>query len=83
MKKVNIILKFEEEKLLALREYSKKKNIDFEEELMESLQKIYEKYVPSQVREYIEMVEKLDKKIAKTQKAKKTEKTEETAKGVI
>ena len=70
MKKVNVVIKFEEEKLLATKEYAKKKESNVEEELEEALQKIYEKYVPNQVREYIELMDKVGNKNTKKDKAK-------------
>ena len=46
--------KYEEEKLNAIKQYMGKKDADFESELNEVLGKMYEKYVPQAVREYIE-----------------------------
>ena len=54
MKKATIQLKYDEEKLTALEKYMKKKEADLETELQQTLQKLYEKYVPPAVREYIE-----------------------------
>lgn len=50
MKKASIQLKYDEEKLSALEKYMIKKEV----ELLHTLQKLYEKYVPPAVREYIE-----------------------------
>ena len=54
MKKANITVSFEQEKLKALQFYAGKKDASLEAELDEYLQKLYEKYVPAQTREYIE-----------------------------
>lgn len=54
MKQVNITVSFEDEKLTALRRYMGKKDSEPEAELRDTLQKLYEKFVPVQVREYIE-----------------------------
>lgn len=54
MKLAAITIKYDEEKLNAIRQYMGKKDADFEAELNEVLGKMYEKYVPQAVREYIE-----------------------------
>ncbi len=54
MKQGNLAISFEEEKLAALRRYMGKKDLDLETELTDALTKLYEKYVPAPVREYID-----------------------------
>ncbi|NCC68453.1 MAG: hypothetical protein EOM14_09740 [Clostridia bacterium] len=54
MKKVSLIIKIEEDKLNAIKYYMVKKDADLERELGEALEKIYEKYAPAAVREYID-----------------------------
>lgn len=54
MKQGNLAISFEEEKLAALRRYMDKKELDLEAELTDALTKLYEKYVPAPVREYID-----------------------------
>lgn len=54
MKQVNMTVSFEEEKLTALRRYMAKKDLEPERELRDALLKLYEKYVPAPVREYID-----------------------------
>ena len=54
MKKANITIQFEKEKLDALTFYSQKKHINIVTELEEMLQKIYEKRVPLPTREYLD-----------------------------
>lgn len=57
MKKTSISIDMETEKLRALRFYLEKKETSLETELGDFLAKLYEKYVPSQTREYIESME--------------------------
>jgi hypothetical protein len=54
MKQAVVTIKYDEEKLNAIRQYMGKKDADFETELNDVLGKMYEKYVPQAVREYIE-----------------------------
>ena len=54
MKKATISIQIEQEKLRALRFYAGKKESSLEGELEEFIEKLYEKYVPAQTREYIE-----------------------------
>lgn len=54
MKQAAITIKYDEEKLNAIKQYMGKKDADFEAELNEVLGKLYEKYVPQAVREYID-----------------------------
>ena len=55
MKKTNITIPFDDEKLTALRRYAEKENAGIDAELEDAVQKIYEKYVPKAVREYFEL----------------------------
>ena len=54
MKQAVVTIKYEEEKLNAIKQYMGKKDADFESELNEVLGKRYEQYVPQAVREYID-----------------------------
>ena len=54
MKQVNLTITFDEEKLSALKRYMSKKELDLDREMTEALVKLYEKYVPAPVREYID-----------------------------
>lgn len=56
MKKVNLTIAVEQEKLTAIRFYAGKKDASIEAELEEFVGKLYEKYVPAQTREYIESI---------------------------
>ncbi len=53
MKKVNVSIPYEEEKLIALRWYAQQKGVQLEEELTRTLDNLFTKLVPSSVREYI------------------------------
>ncbi len=70
MKKTTIKFEYSEEKLMALESYLEKKDTDLDTELEDTIEKLYEKYVPSQVREFIEAKAELSSK--KPKKAKKT-----------
>ena len=54
MKKTEIKISYEAEKLAATRQYMTKKDADLQRELEDTIGKLYEKYVPAPVREYIE-----------------------------
>lgn len=54
MKQVNLTITFDEEKLSALKRYMGKKELDLDREMTDALVKLYEKYVPAPVREYID-----------------------------
>ena len=71
MKKDTIRISLEAEKLRAIKRYMEKKEVDLEDELVDQLQKLYEKHVPINVREYID--EKQEEEI-KARKPKKTAK---------
>ena len=68
MKKATLTLTFEKEKLNALEFYMEKKDAELQNELSDTVQKLYEKYVPQPTREYIE------DKIAKETKSTKAKK---------
>lgn len=54
MKNATIIVHFESEKLDALSYHMSKKESNLQDELNDTIQKLYEKYVPQTTREYIE-----------------------------
>lgn len=68
MKNATVTIKYEEEKLNALKQYMGKKDAKLEEELNDVLGKMYEKYVPQAVREYIESRAELPPAIKKARK---------------
>lgn len=74
MKKDTISLSMEAQKLGATKRYMEKKDASIEHELGEALQKLYEKYVPAAVREYIdETADSMPAPKAKKQKEKTTQ----------
>ena len=54
MKKINITLVFDDEKLDALEFSLKKENATVQERMDDALKKLYEKTVPEPVREYLD-----------------------------
>ncbi|MGJ0847332.1 DUF6103 family protein [Tissierella praeacuta] len=72
MKKDVVRISVDAEKLRAVKRYMEKKEVDLEAELEDQLQKLYEKHVPINVREYID--EKQEEEI-KAKRPKKTAKT--------
>lgn len=73
MKKENITLSMEAEKLRATKRYMEKKDADIEQELADALTKLYEKYVPAPVREYIDEAAEDSKPQTKGKKLKVSE----------
>ncbi len=53
MKKVNVTISYDEEKLKALRWYMEQKGISLEDELSKSVDTLFVKNVPASVRSYI------------------------------
>lgn len=76
MKKDTVKVSFEAEKLRAINIYMEKKELDLEDELMDQLQKLYEKYVPANVRKYID--EKQEEAIMRRKPKKSAKKQVET-----
>ena len=66
MKKDAISISLDAEKLRAIKRYMEKKEVALEDELVDQLQKLYEKHVPINVREYID-----EKQEIKAKKPKK------------
>ena len=54
MKEVTLNITFDEAKLSALKRYMGKKDLDLDREMTDALVRLYEKYVPAPVREYID-----------------------------
>lgn len=78
MKKDTITVSMDAEKLRATKRYMEKKDANIESELCDQIQKLYEKYVPLSVREYIESVEE-DAAPTTHQNKKQKEKTKSVA----
>ena len=55
MRKATVTVSYDERKLDALKKYLEKKGIDFEDELVKSIDILYSKNVPSAVKEYLDM----------------------------
>lgn len=60
MKQDTVTVSFDAAKLKAIKLYMNRKGVALEAELAEQLRKLYERYVPVNVREYIEEAEKGD-----------------------
>lgn len=73
MKKESISVQMESEKLRATKRYMEKKEASIEQELANALVKLYEKYVPATVREYIDETAEDNKSSAKAKKPKVAE----------
>lgn len=56
MKNETVTIRFEQERLKALQFYAAKKGGGLDAELDAFMEKLYEKYVPSAAKEYIEML---------------------------
>ena len=55
MKKTSVSIMYDDEKLNAIRLYMSKRDLDFKEELEKLVDSLYAKYVPANVREFIDM----------------------------
>ena len=63
MKKTTITIFFDEEKLAAIRLYMGQKGLQPEPELVKALEGFYARYVPANVREFLELREKQGREI--------------------
>ena len=73
MKKISVSIMYEDEKLNAVKMYMEQRDLDFKEELEKSVDSLYAKYVPANVREFIDMKDSQ----VKTPKPKKPKPQEE------
>lgn len=55
MKKSSISIMYDDEKLSAIRLYMSQRDLDLKKELEKSVDTLYAKYVPANVREFIDM----------------------------
>ena len=55
MRKTNVSIIYDDEKLNAIRLYMSQRELDFKEELEKSVDSLSAKYVPANVREFIDM----------------------------
>lgn len=58
MKKATVQISYPAEKLNAIQHYMEEKGVDLKAEMEDALQKSYEKYVPKEVRAYLEIQSK-------------------------
>ncbi len=72
MKKDTITISLEAEKLRAIKKYMEKKDASLQDEMADQLQKLYEKYVPANVREYIDEREEEENKPTKPKRVANT-----------
>ena len=74
MRKTSVSIMYDEEKLNAVKMYMEQRDLDFKEELEKSVDSLYAKYVPANVREFIDMKSVLTKPSKpKKQKEENTE----------
>lgn len=50
-----IMVSYEEEKLLALRMYAEQRGVSIEDEMAQTAEALYQKYVPANVRTFLDM----------------------------
>ena len=55
MRKENISIAYDSEKLSAVKMYMEQRDTDLKSEIEKSLDALYTKYVPANVREYLDM----------------------------
>ena len=65
MKKLSISIMYDDEKLSAIKLYMSQRDLDFKEELEKSVDSLYAKYVPANVREFIDMKSTISKQTKK------------------
>ena len=65
MKKATVHIYLDEEKLAAAKLYMGQKELSFEEEMIKAAEALYGKYVPANVREFIDLRSELPKTPAK------------------
>lgn len=76
MKKTSVSIMYDDEKLNAVKLYMSQRDLDFKEELKKSVDVLYTKYVPANVREFIDM-KSSQTKPPKTKKPKPMEEVSE------
>ena len=70
MKKVSVTVQYDEEKLETIKICLGKKGIDIGDEIVKYIDSLYNKNVPSQVREFLELKRSSQKESAPKQNAK-------------
>ncbi len=70
MKKVSVTVQYDEEKLDTVKIFLEKKGLTLSEEIVKFIDGLYNKNVPSQVREFLELKRSSQKESAPKQNAK-------------
>lgn len=78
MKKTNISIMYDDEKMSAIKLYMSQRDLDLKSELEKSVDSLYAKYVPANVREFIDM-KSSQVKPPKTKKPKPADEVSEVA----
>lgn len=78
MKKTSVSIMYDDEKLNAIKLYMSQRDLDFKSELEKLVDGLYAKYVPANVREFIDM-KGLQTKPTKPKKPKPQEENTEVA----
>ena len=70
MKKVSVTVQYDEEKLNTVKIFLEKKGLNIRDEIFKFIDGLYNKNVPSQVREFLELKKSLQKESAPKQNTK-------------
>lgn len=70
MKKVSVTVQYDEEKLNTVKIFLEKKGLTLSEEIVKFIDGLYNKNVPAQVREFLELKRSSQKESAPKQNAK-------------
>lgn len=84
MKRINVTISFDDEKLAALKMYLEQKSLKTEIELEKQLEILYKKYVPSDVQGYLDLRSGIAPAQSKSRKTKSSsELSKATQDGVL
>ena len=70
MKKVSVTVQYDEEKLNTVKTILEKKGLNISDEMVQFIDRLYNKNAPSQVREFLELKKSLQKESAPKQNTK-------------
>ena len=70
MKKASVTVQYDEEKLNTVKIFLEKKNLNISDEIIKFMDGLYNKNVPSQVREFFELKRSTEKETPPKQNAK-------------
>lgn len=70
MKKASVTVQYDEEKLNTVKIFLEKKNLNISDEIIKFMDGLYNKNVPSQVREFLELKRSTEKETLPKQNAK-------------